>query len=462
MQAPKQIDTGFGYTLAPIDLEAAHMSAERLHHLDITPPAPQYAEGSTHGTGFYRSRFTMPIAYPRSTYSEPLAGGEKLAELLPGTHEVLSQNARAVEACPYVPVKVEPTPGLYTPFVRGGTDPKQLKKRRVLVVERMIPKRASKSPDSKILILTHGLGFSKECFVPIMDEILARQPHEIEEVWMIDTLGHGSSAVVNRQLDGQAPLEFTDRCIDCNDLSRDILQFICCFMPSTATKTPVEPSRTLDFHLPRLPRKRLVGIGHSFGGAALQQASYHFPDLFDSVILLESILATFNQVERIHAVPLARYTLLKKHHWNSREEARAEADSDKHMRLWHPSVRDAFAAGMLTESLSTPGTVERSADKVAEALSIRGNRPGVQVSQYLHCLPARIPVLFVSAHKPLLLPLEEIFHTAQSIPNLHFEVMNGTHNLPHERPIEIAQRILRFWRETSTTIEIPFFRESRL
>lgn len=460
MQAPKQIDTGFGSCLAPIDLEAAHLAAERLHHLCINPPLPQYPAGSSHGDGFHRTNFTMPIAYPRATYSAPLAGGESLSELLPGTHEVLSQNARAVDACHFVPVKVEPTPGLYTPFVRGGTDPKQLRKRRVLVVERLVPKRAPKNPDAKILILTHGLGFSKECYIPIIDELLRTKPNEIEEIWMLDTLGHGMSAVVNRQLDDPSPLEFSDRCIDGNDLARDILQFICCFMPSTPTTTPVEPSRTLDFHLPRLPRKKLVGIGHSFGGSALMQASYHFPDLFDSVSLLESILSTFESADRIHAVPLARYTLLKKDRWESREEARQEADSDKHMRLWHPSTRDAFAAGMLTESLTHPGTVERSADKVAEALSIRGNRPGMQLSQYLHCLPARLPVLFVSAHKPLLLPLEEIFHTAQGIPNLHFEVMTGTHNLPHERPIEIAHRIIRFWRETD--VSMPFFRECRL
>lgn len=118
------------------------------------------------------------------------------------------------------------------------------------------------------------------------------------------------------------------------------------------------------------------------------------------------------------------------------------------MKFWHPSVRDAFAAGMIIESTSQPGSVERCADKVAEALSIRGNRPGMQISQYLHCLPVRLSVLFISAHKPLLLPLEEIFHTAQSIPNLHFEVMTGSHNLPHEKPIEIAHRLLRFWRET--------------
>ncbi len=91
----------------------------------------------------------MPLAYPRATYSEPLAGGESLSELLPGTHEVLSQNARAVDACHFVPVQVEPTPGLYTPFVRGGTDPKQLRKRRVLVVERLIPKRAPKNPTQR-------------------------------------------------------------------------------------------------------------------------------------------------------------------------------------------------------------------------------------------------------------------------------------------------------------------------
>lgn len=293
MQAPKQTDTGFGSCLAPIDLEAAHLAAERLHHLSINPPTAQYPAGSSHGAGLHRTNFTMPIAYPRSTYSSPLAGGESLSELLPGTHEVLSQNARAVDACHFVPVKVEPTPGLYTPFVRGGTDPEQLRKRRFLVVERLIPKRAAKNPDAKILLLTYGLGFSKECWIPIVDELLRTKPNDIEEVWMIDTLGHGMSAVVNRRLDGPSPLEFSDRCIDGNDLARDILQFICCFMPSTRTSTPVEPSRTLDFHLPRLPRKKLVGIGHSFGGAALTQASYHFPDLFDSVILLESILGTF-------------------------------------------------------------------------------------------------------------------------------------------------------------------------
>lgn len=370
MQAPKHIDTGFGSCLAPIDLEAAHLAAERLHCLSINPPTPQYPAGCSQGANFHRTSFTMPIAYPRSTYSSPLAGGESLSELLPGTHEVLSQNARAVDACHFVPVKVEPTPGLYTPFVCGGTDLAQLHKHRVLVVERLIPKHAPKNPDAKILLLTHGLGFSKECWIPIVDELLRTKPNDIEEVWLIDTLGHGMSAVVNRQLDGLSPLEFSDRCIDGNDLARDILQFICCFMPSTPTLTPVERSRTLDFHLPRLPRKKLVGIGHSFGGAALTQASYHFPDLFDSVVLVESILGTFEQVPHMHAMPLARYTLLKKDRWESCEEAHVEANADKHMGLWHPSMRDAFATGMLTESLTAPGTVERSADKVAEALAI--------------------------------------------------------------------------------------------
>lgn len=463
---PDSIDTKFGFALAPLQLDAARRHTADLgskhagsSREDLEYLRPVYLGGGYSPQAWDRTLHLVPAATPRSSYSQPLAGGEPGQELPTDTYEQLAHEPKAAEKMPFFQDRVPPQRG---PFRIGDASALSTSTTSppTLVWERLVPHNRSKRHDAKVIVGAHGLGFCKETFLPLLDRLVEAQQddHGIAEVWLVDALGHGMTAIYNastiRAVDPQQLLSSQHRIVDSNDYARDLLQFCTFYLPAaldTASRGESIPL-ILPFSAPRLPARQLVGIGHSFGATSLLQLCVHLPDVFESLCVVEPILVREPLVEKATRVPLARFTLMKPDEWPSRAAASDSFVKDRMLSAWDARVRSAFVAGALfpieaqspTRGHGTDqGSVQRCCDRVAEALCVRGNRPGIQLATHtLGYVPPAVKVLYISCAKPLLLPIEEVQTTAKrNIPNLVFETLNGSHSLPLESPDAIADSI---------------------
>jgi hypothetical protein len=87
------------------------------------------------------------------------------------------------------------------------------------------------------------------------------------------------------------------------DNARDMLNFLVSYLPDSAA------ARDLPVHLSRLPPatasarqtsgitgRMLVGLGHSFGACSMTLATFHFPAILSSLILVDPILQDLGMV----------------------------------------------------------------------------------------------------------------------------------------------------------------------
>jgi pimeloyl-ACP methyl ester carboxylesterase len=116
-----------------------------------------------------------------------------------------------------------------------------------------------------------------------------------------------------------------------SDNTRDMVNFLTNFLPSRAT------SERLPLHLRRLSEhesndrrkngfahRRLMQVGHSYGGCTSACAVENFPKLFDSLVLVDPVIAKFSSVpevaKEVHERTdlLLKGSLVRRDTWRSR------------------------------------------------------------------------------------------------------------------------------------------------
>ncbi|PWY87545.1 hypothetical protein BO70DRAFT_196423 [Aspergillus heteromorphus CBS 117.55] len=116
--------------------------------------------------------------------------------------------------------------------------------------------------DAITFIAAHAIGFPKELYEPLWDELweLSKQyGFHIRGIWITDAVGMGMSGVLNED---KLSMDYSWM-----DHSRDLLSMINHFRD-------------------QMPRP-FVGIGHSFGGTIMTNLAYLHPRLFTTLILLD-------------------------------------------------------------------------------------------------------------------------------------------------------------------------------
>lgn len=105
----------------------------------------------------------------------------------------------------------------------------------------------------------------------------------------------------------------------------------------------------------RAPRGMpLVGVGHSFGGAALLKAELAQPGTFAALVLSEPILFP-NDVNPDDRAALADRARKRRAQWSSREDARSFFESRPMFQAWHPAALAGYLEGGLVERKSEGG-----------------------------------------------------------------------------------------------------------
>lgn len=136
-------------------------------------------------------------------------------------------------------------------------------------------------------IFLHGTGMNKEIWNFIISLMYSRAQAEgwyLDTCIAVDAVSHGDSAVANAKKIG--PVFIWD------DAAKDMLKVI-----------EHEQCSTGDMVATR--NKRLVAVGHSFGGFGAVMAGHYAPNLFDCVVPIEAVLysteALVKHFERILA-----------------------------------------------------------------------------------------------------------------------------------------------------------------
>lgn len=156
------------------------------------------------------------------------------------------------------------------------------------------------------LVFVHATGFCKEVSVPVVDDVL-RLCGPLHVV-AIDQRAHGDSATP------VPPFDWWDVGSDIVELAQDW--------------------------------PRVVGVGHSAGGAALLLAELTKPGLFDSLVLVEPIVFP-PPYGRYPDNPMAAGARRRRSRFASREAARENWRSKQAFSDWQERAMDAYVAGGL-------------------------------------------------------------------------------------------------------------------
>ncbi|KAI0636106.1 alpha/beta-hydrolase [Trametes polyzona] len=200
---------------------------------------------------------------------------------------------------------------------------------------------ASNAARGVTLFLVHSGGFSRQIWEPMLRPLLQRLSESatdiIDEIWSFEAVQHGDSAVINDHAQRDI--------VDWHDLTRDILNFLSTYLPN-------EPGAFIDTVLQpvspcsesKAPRRKVVGIGHSFGGTILARAAIDRPYLFESLVLVEPIIFSAAFQDRGPGPGrgmlefLFTSTLAKQPAFASEDEARAYFKMYPTSARWDPRI----------------------------------------------------------------------------------------------------------------------------
>ncbi|KAJ7172250.1 hypothetical protein C8R46DRAFT_1216104 [Mycena filopes] len=261
-------------------------------------------------------------------------------------------------------------------------------------VNRYVRKDAAAPVTGVTLFLAHANGFPKEIWEPtILDLLAIHDGPVVDEIWAWEATHHGASYLLN----AATPLA------PCNwaDDSRDVLNFLLHFLPSTIT------ADALPAHLPRIapeesalrkvrgfPDRSLFATGHSFGGCCCLWAAATHPRLFTSLTLVDPVILRFGTPSGPPNVPsLMHGAVGRRDSWTSREEAYTTLASNPFFAAWDPRVLAAYVTYGLVDVPG--GGVRLAMPPLQEGLAFEATVSGAPVWDMIPTVEERIPLRWV-------------------------------------------------------------------
>ncbi|KAF9238984.1 Alpha/Beta hydrolase protein [Melanogaster broomeanus] len=219
------------------------------------------------------------------------------------------------------------------------------------------------------LFLAHAGGFPKEIWETMLRSLLdSPAGYMIDEVWAWEAVQHGDSGLVNaHNLSGIS---------DWWDDARDIAHFLLSYLPEDPE------TEALPAHLERLPEsisearkehgyrtRKMVVVGHCFGGCTSLRAAVDFPKLFSSIILVDpAVIQPYKSIRDFYNEVLRAFS--RRNQWASREDALRLFKKLPFFRTWKPEVLQLYVDHGLTDDSN--GGVKLKMSGVHEGLCLVG------------------------------------------------------------------------------------------
>ncbi|EMF14811.1 alpha/beta-hydrolase [Sphaerulina musiva SO2202] len=206
-----------------------------------------------------------------------------------------------------------------------------------LAVNQYIPlNNPHPQPGDVTIIAAHAVGYHKELYEPLWDELAAQarfRGWRIRSIWMADVAWHGESYQMNEELVGNSPGWY--------DHSRDLANLI-----NLRREEMVRP---------------IVGVGHSMGGNQITKLALDHPSLFTTLILLDPVIQMKSaEIDPSSQVPsAAQASTFRRDHWPSREIAHASFLKSPYYQTWDKRVLEKWVKFGLRDCEDEDGDGEK-------------------------------------------------------------------------------------------------------
>ncbi|EJD00106.1 alpha/beta-hydrolase [Fomitiporia mediterranea MF3/22] len=197
------------------------------------------------------------------------------------------------------------------------------------------PFKLSSSPHAITLVCFHATGFFKETWEPLLQRLLSRLQEtqdaksslQIGDIFSIESPNHGESAVLNEEVLERVYGDTWSNSI----YSRAAMEFL------TAGE---ERGAKIDFS-----KRRLVGVGHSMGAAAMVMLVNMAPSLhFERLICIEAAVSRPDIPGRFEMSKALTYLAwTRKDVWTSHKSAMKEFKSNPVYSQWDPRIFELFS-----------------------------------------------------------------------------------------------------------------------
>lgn len=296
------------------------------------------------------------------------------------------------------------------------------------------------SREGYTLILTHGIGFTKEQWGPTLNALftLSLRPgtsFRIREAWSIDCPNHGHAAILNDDLLVRGA--YSTYVFSWEEYIKVIYRFLM-----------LNPHTDFKNH-------KLVGIGHSMGATCLSLTLTHVnPPHFEALILCEPMLGPTDLPpdSQVFAKPEAidGFTLKRKDIWPSREAAKSALTSKRAFQIWDKGVLEVyFEHGFrdLPTALypDIKEGVTLSCTKFQEAATYRDRVTSRRGYEFLPTLYNRVPVHIIWGEQVDILALEvkeRVSHAKYGRKPASISIVKGAgHLIVQTSPVGLAEAI---------------------
>lgn len=265
---------------------------------------------------------------------------------------------------------------------------------------------------------------------------------QIDEVWMMDDMHHNESVYLNEGRLGAIQTW--------EDTGRDFLNLVTHVIP----QFPVGGDVPWDVPWSEspAPRRRILGLGHSFGGAAVSHAAHARPDLLEGIFLVDPVpVPHYTPREAGYADPPAAYpvttvVLKRRDVWPSREAARELMLQNPFFIAFDPDQFEIYLARALVplDPRRPDGPVTLATPVWAEACVFTEPCAGARGWDKLPHIP--IPVAFVMAGNSATTrgdrASQQMVHRPPRARNERW--LHCNHLLVQESPAEVAESLWRF------------------
>ncbi|KAI0372477.1 alpha/beta-hydrolase [Pilatotrama ljubarskyi] len=299
------------------------------------------------------------------------------------------------------------------------------------------------------LFFAHANGFPKEIWEPALQRLVAdydaQAQYSISEIWLWEARNHGDAALVNR--------EHLDGIYDWRDNTRDILHFLCYYLPASAS------SVSLPTHLPRVPEaeagqrlshglqeRNMVFVAHSFGACSTVRAAIAHPALFKSIILVDAMILPTPDAKTVSSESTRNYVIgaiQRRDGWLSREEAHRQFSAIPFFRAWDPAVLDIYVECGLYEA--EDGQIKLKMPGIQEGVCFAENHVPYETFELLPTLDERVELRWLVAGKLPPRDHEPRRKTVWRRPanSSHIRMPAG-HLIAQEAPSDLAKEIHEF------------------
>ncbi|TXT06152.1 hypothetical protein VHUM_03625 [Vanrija humicola] len=411
---------------------------------EALPPPPE---------GYERSLHALPAAYPRALVESSgtlTRGSAPFGE--PPANESKEERKARIKRARDNAVQVRADARAWDVDENGEVEPEALSTPpQWIAAERWRRTASTDDAEGVTLVFVHANGFQKEHFHPMAKALLERGADPttafgttaplanpvpvppIDDIWFIDAVHHGDSVTLNAGLLGPA--------VAWEDTARDVANFVKHVAPLSDRQAPE--------HIPWRPSaqpRRVIGIGHSFGGNALVQASAAYPQLLDALFLVEPMTIPVLVNDPGKGWPFTLGALKRRDTWPSRAAAAEANRASPLFKSWSDDVYALWVSHSLVPvsaddpdgevTLATPGWCEAACFSNGESPQ-RG---------WDALAAVRVPTAFVMAGDPVWMVGEDNANELVWRPELarNEVISDAGHMAVQEKPGELADALARF------------------